>query len=954
MKHCTKHIIPIIIFNLFYLSVIGSIMGSPLKDSALMDPDIRYGHLPNGFTYYLKHVPTAPKIYMDLYVKVGSYHASPDELQFPHLLEHLAFKTAKHFPINLLDDPELKNRFGIERYDIRASASLLYTKYYFNVPQDRMDALDQGLLWFRDIADLDLDIGAIDRERGPLRQEAGFRAGNDINGFMLRKKMESGIFPCQKDFSGFYEHLENFKTTSLIQFYRDWYIPERMGLVIVGNINDIDSVAQKIIGRFSDIPAKKSRPSMEVDCKYDYLRGPNRFVSLERKKEKGRILKNNAAWHLYFKDKGFYDENGAFETIKRNVLWQILGTLINNRIQFDSLVSGIATVPKPEKPYFNLNFVDYDGSIKQKLQKIVQLFHQAKVFGFKEEEWTSVQSGLLSQLKDTTSASYWKDQLFLHFMGWEALPAKKGISVYDWAKRLTIQDINTFTKEKLSNKPDDIGIIAPSGHKDLDITKVQVRGWIDQAGDALIKPYIPPRTKDFGPLMPKEQIAGLRKVKVADQRVKNKGVDELVLENGVKVVIHSTKPFGRLKDRISIHGFSPYGASCFLEDDYFSAINAPSIVQEAGVGNFDGEKLRHVLAETSFSGTMRPYINFDETGFRVNGTYGDLEKMLQLVYLYFNQPRNNLGSFDSWKKKERNRYLYPSYGLMYEDFDRAINEVLKDRSSVPLGTTRYKGIALTDRKKSFTIFQDLYSNASAFTFIISGDLSKESVVPLAQKYLGNLIGSNPNFCEKDDQVNGPYPKGPIYREFSAKEIGASYEMKSVQYSLQFVIREMKSLDWKELIKVKALGVLINSKLREFRYQKEAALYDFSAFGGYNGYLESYRIGIYLDCMEEELEWLREESKLMVAEIKKDGFSPERFKQICTDVLYPMFEATSTSNLAAKNIYEHYRYGYPLVDNASKERFIKSLTIEDLKKTARKYLSEGDMMEFVMRENRNDP
>ena len=127
--------------------------GAPLS----LDPSIRYGRLGNGFTYYIKRVENGPeKINMRFYVKVGNNYQRDEELDYAHAIEHLAFKCAKDFPVNLLNDPGLLNSLGMGKSDLFAQTWNYSTWYRFDIPSNSENAFNTGLRWFTNITDLDL------------------------------------------------------------------------------------------------------------------------------------------------------------------------------------------------------------------------------------------------------------------------------------------------------------------------------------------------------------------------------------------------------------------------------------------------------------------------------------------------------------------------------------------------------------------------------------------------------------------------------------------------------------------------------------------------------------------------------------------------------------------------------------------------------------------------------
>ena len=64
-----------------------------------IDPQIRYGKLPNGLTYYIRH-NEQPKERADFYIaqNVGSMLEEENQRGLAHFLEHMAFNGSKNFP----------------------------------------------------------------------------------------------------------------------------------------------------------------------------------------------------------------------------------------------------------------------------------------------------------------------------------------------------------------------------------------------------------------------------------------------------------------------------------------------------------------------------------------------------------------------------------------------------------------------------------------------------------------------------------------------------------------------------------------------------------------------------------------------------------------------------------------------------------------------------------------
>lgn len=935
-----------------------------------LDPSIRHGRLSNGLTYYIKDLKNGlEKIDMSFYVQAGNYHEEIGQLDFAHAVEHLAFKCAKHFPVSL-GNPEFYSELGMTNYDVGGRTFSLHSEFYFNVPSNRMDALDTGLLWFHDILDLELTAEKINSERGPLRQEVVFRNGSRLHELFNTKLMESKLFPCQQDFFNFFEHNQQFFAESLRAFYKDWYLPDRMAVVIVGDIADMTEMENKVKKRFSNISNQHS--SKWSDCRKDYLNYPDQFTLVERKAGENGIESGAVDFYFYMRDVNAVMYEKDWHGVQRDVIWGMLRELVNHRFKengntYNTSFSSNGDAPHQGLPAYRLRITERKENGKMAIKKTIGTLHQVKKYGFNREEWDRAKRDRLESIKkiDTTQSAYWKDQIQNHYVYGEVLPKNKEVRLYQWLSALSLQEFNALARQILLIAPNDIGIIAPTGKT---YTESQVRGWIDQALLKEVTSYMAPEIPKQ--LMTVTELSNLKEVGYENidsvapipklenghilRRIKPRNVIELVLKNGVKVVLDTT--YRSNNNSVYLHGFSPKGASSFPKEDYFSAINAPAIIKNAGVGMLDKFQVNRFLAETSFWQGVHPYIENMETGIKGNASLKDFEKLLQLVYLYFVQPRADKTAFEDWKLGEEERYLNPTYSLIHEDFDVLINEFLGNRSKVPHGTKRFDGIPQTDMDRAYAIYQQLYGNAKDFTFLVSGNFSVDIVLPLLQKYLGNLHNL-PSTLSNVLESRGKLELAdlPRYKEFFTHEINAPYELKSTMFSMRFVAKVENPMDWKEHIKVEVLGTLLGSKIKDLRYIEGMALYSPIARSRFNRIYRHYDFTMLLECVPEELEAMRQLCKQMVLEIKMNSFSPERLDDVMRSLILPKFNSKLESTFVKlQKLYNHYVFNEPWIDPIEIENYAKSLTPEDIQATAQKYLNNDNMFEFVFRNRTTYP
>src|SRR5690606_32441863 len=132
----------------------------------------------------------------------------------------------------------------------------------------------------------------------------------------------------------------------------------------------------------------------------------------------------------------------------------------------------------------------------------------------------------------------------------------------------------------------------------------------------------------------------------------NTGTEIITLDNGIKIVLNNGLTFQTKKGNIKIHGFTPVGAKCFPDENYFSAINAPSLIQNKSIRK-----------------KIRAYIDNFTSGIKVEADLSSLESTFQDIYYNFNHITiPTQVDFKQWKKKANLNYFYPKFSLISNDF----------------------------------------------------------------------------------------------------------------------------------------------------------------------------------------------------------------------------------------------------------------------------------------------
>ena len=258
-------------------SVVATIVGESTATTVLDDPvlntplpvdsDIRIGVLPNGLTYYLRHndylrhnESPGGRVELRLLVDVGSVQEDDDQSGGAHFLEHMMFNGTARFPRNELIAAleSLGPRFGP---DINAHTSFDETVYELSLAAEP-ELVSLGIDVLREwAAEASLTEDDVIGERGVVLDEWRLRA----QGFSSRVSdaFQELILPGSAYENrlpiGTSEAIESTEPAELRRFYEDWYRPDLMAVVVVGDI-DLDDLEAQVVEAFEALVAPDGPP----------------------------------------------------------------------------------------------------------------------------------------------------------------------------------------------------------------------------------------------------------------------------------------------------------------------------------------------------------------------------------------------------------------------------------------------------------------------------------------------------------------------------------------------------------------------------------------------------------------------------------------------------------------------------------------------------------------------
>ena len=745
------------IAKIFFLLVIAFSLAGKAQPLPL-DPAVRYGRLPNGLSYYIRH-NTEPKDRVLFYLvnNVGSLLEEDDQQGLAHFMEHMSFNGTTHYPKNELIDYLQKNgvRFGA---DINAYTSFDETVYELPIPSDKPDVVDHGLQIIRDWAqNATLDPTEIDKERGVVLEEKrlGKGAGERMRRVYWPLILDGSRYAIRQTI-GLDTVLNNFKPETIRRFYHDWYRPDLQAVVIVGDI-DAAKMEQELKARFSDLKnpeQERPRPKYTVP-----LTGQNHFIvatDREMTATQAEVLIKHPA--LSVRTAADY-RNSLIQDLFNQMLEERYGELVRQAdppfVQAGAGINGFVG----GLDVYDASVTAKPGALERGFKALWRETVRAKRFGFTTTELerakASLLSGITTALKEkdkTPSVNYVKEyqQVFLRGEAAPGIEAEYALTTKD-LPGITLQEVNALLGADLKTTDRDILILAPEKDRSSLPDSATVAGWISAVESEDLQAY-----KDQVnslPLLSHPPVPGKITEEKRDQQL---NITTLKLSNGLTVVL---KPTDFRNDQILFSGFAPGGTSVYPDADYQSAANAAGVVAAGGAGNYSLSELQKYLSGKQVS--VQPGIEERSQTISGGATPGDLETALQLVYAYMTEPRLDTAVFRGIIERSRaqlaNRADDPN-----AVFSDSVSAILGNYNIRRTGPTLAK-LAQIDPEKAYRIYKERFSDASAFTFTFVGSFDIAAIKPLLEKYLGSLPATHAGEQAKDLGIH--IPPGVLEKTF---------------------------------------------------------------------------------------------------------------------------------------------------------------------------------------------
>ncbi len=828
-------------------------LSNNMDDILPINPKIITGKLSNGLVYYImENKKPEKKAELRLLIKTGSVQEDNDQLGLAHFIEHMCFNGTKNFPKNDLVEFLQKTgvRFGA---DLNASTGYDKTQYILPINVENKELYEKSFQVLEDWAHNVTFAGEdIDAERGIIisewRQRSGVQKRLQDKHF---QKLLKGSRYLERDVIGDTNIIRNCPHDALRRYYKDWYRPDLMAVVVVGDI-DVADVEKRIKEHFGRLQMPANPRKWE---EYEVPAGNQAMVSIATDKEMPM-----SAIQVYFRLEN--KPKSSYKDYRNILIRNMYDAMFGQRLQ--------ELARSKDAPFINgfggysdffgntdlyiLGGILKEGNILGGYEAILTEAYRVQKHGFSETELDRAKKDVITQYekfyneKDKTESSSFVREISNYFYEKEFMPGieiEKAM-VDNYLPTITLDEVNALAKEYLKKEnavislsaPEKLAATLPTEDAFIKLlNEVPNKQIAEYKDDAALKPLF---TKVVNP----GKITEIKQIPDIDATV-------ITLDNGAKVILKSTN---FKNDEILFSAISKGGSALANDKDYLSAELASDIMGLSGIGDFNFNQLQKVLTGKYVS--VNSDISDYTESMRGSSTPTDIETLFQLINLEFTSPRMDGDAFanymDNLKENLKNRNTNPDNAFSDTITVTMSSSHLRTR---PLSEAMLKDI---DHKKAFEYYRERFANAGDFTFIFVGNVDIENIKPLIVKYIASMPSAGKPDVVKDLGIR--LPTGSVNKIFQ-KGLAPKASVRLI-YSGKLSYSEKEAYLLRSLVEI--LKIRITKDLRE----EKGGIYSPGVYQVAkripNG---EYQIHIDFDCAPEDVDKLIDAAKALAENLK---------------------------------------------------------------------------------------
>ena len=921
----------------FLLSIGLMAQNTNLNDPLPESERVTKGVLPNGLTYYIyktEVVKDAASYY--IIQNVGSVLENDDQQGLAHFLEHMAFNGTDNFPDKAVLNT-LQKEGAVFGQDINAYTSFDETVYNMNNIPNTPELIDTCLLILSDWSNyLSLEDEEIDAERGVIKEEWRTRQSGPMRIFQksLPTLFNNTIY-AQRMPIGLMDVVDNFEYKALRDFYHDWYRTDLQAIAIIGDV-DVDDVESKIKKLFSPIPAVENPRERFIVAipENDKL-----MFSSASDEEVTTAVITFGIRHA----KNLGDE--TVTDLKKSLLNSMATRMLSDRLKELSI--------KPEAPFLGV-YVNYASNSRATdeltvyispkpdqqqaaFEMVMKELNRATKFGFTVEEIDrsviKFKNSYENQISKLNDKSHYAIQGMIQNNYLENATmtdvAKEYVLAQQIFEALSVEDMHAVIKNLYTDKNRYITATGVNGNNNL--TEEEALKIIASAEND-------PSLIAYADAFSGKTLLGDLKIKSgkikSEKNNKATGSTTYTLSNGIKV---HYKFVDKNKNDVQLNAVS-YGGLSLVEDaDLSSANYVNSLVRTSGLGDYSSNDLSKVLAgKTASTGVFISDISEEVYG---SSSTKDVESMLQMTYLRFAKPRFDQDAFEVLVGNLEN-YLISRSNNINEKINDSIKVAFfgKNNLKQPLFTQEY--INSISYEAMQRVYAKRFENASDFEFFIVGEIKKEQLKPLLEKYIASIPTGKQTEQYKDNTT--PWLSKTIDKEIHLK-------MEDPKSTVRITYKNDFKFSIKDKLVARALGDILTLRYMETLREQEGGTYGASAYAGLSKRpVEKATIVVSFDCNPEKVDTLVAIVHSELLKIAAGDIDQSDLDKTTANYLKERAQEKGFNDYDMSVLTNFYREHYDMNDPANFEDIVKNISINDIKEFTSKVLKGADTSEIIVK------
>ncbi|MEL1243587.1 insulinase family protein [Flavobacterium sp. DGU11] len=903
------------------------------------DPAVKTGKLKNGLTYYIrKNSKPENKVDLRLVINAGSILEDDDQQGLAHFMEHMCFNGTKRFPKNALVDylQSIGVKFG---QHLNAYTSFDETVYFLPIPSDNPEKLEKGFQIIEDWAfNAVLTPEEIDKERGVVLEE--YRIGLGADNRMMKRFMPKMMYKshyADRLPIGQKEILENFTYDKITKFYKDWYRPDLMAVIVVGDI-DVAAMEKKIQEHFSSYSNPKNERPRKM---FEVPNHKETFVAIETDKEA-----TGSDVEIIYKD---YEMPKTIVTVgdyQKDIEKGLFSMMLNNRLRelansptppFTFGMSYHAGIGARTKEGYQARAMTAEGKQLEALKVLLDESRRVQKYGFSESELERAKTDILARLergyneRDKTMSAAYVGQYQSNFLTKSPAP---GIEwTFDAMKKMLpsvkLANINSLINGYMKEDNRVVVITGPEKEGVVMPAEKEVLAVLNSSGENL-KPY-DEGTKATS-LLRNEVKPGTITKKESNAKL---GTTTLTLSNGVKVTYKKTD---FKNNEILMEAVSFGGTNMYTVDEMKKTEWADRGLTDAGFSGLKQNDITKFMAG-KIAG-VRPYIYDSTEGMTGSTTPKDMEYLFQMVHAYFTDLNLDKEAFEGYKKKQMS--MFANMGSNPESyFTQEVSRFAgqnNPRYTDPLPTA--ETWAQTDYELAYKKYKERFANAGDFEFFFVGNIDDKAIEEYSAKYLASL----PSTGKKEKMIDLGI------RSLKGEHKKIVYKGTEPKSKVMIRYRGEAVYSAKEKLALEALAEILTIKLTEELREKESGVYSVSA----NGAMEkvpygSFRFTISFPCGPDNAEKLAAGALAEVQKIIANGPEEKDLNKYKEGELMDYKKNIKENRTWLNILTDAYTDGENAEDVLKYEENVAAISAKDIQAVAKKYLSGDKIVAMLMPE-----